>query len=224
MSKIRLYHLEDYKIMRDGIKFLLAHDEQIEMVGGGKQAEELFEVLEKSKIDVVLLDIYLDRMGDLKTMNGFEICHILKEKYPDVKVVAHSVYDDADKVARIMKEGALGFVSKKTGYEELVKAIKTVYAGEKYICEETAKSLTNLNKFLAGIEDTLKSKKEFFSKREREILELMAKGYSNRDIAETLFITEKTVESHRKNMVDKAKMKNSVELIAFATARGIIKK
>jgi DNA-binding NarL/FixJ family response regulator len=222
-EKIKVFHLEDYKIIRDGIRFLLGNDEAIEVVGEARKGEELLSVIDKVRIDILLLDIYLDGMQDVRTIDGFEVCEIVRKKYPKVKIIAHSVYDDADRVAKIMKAGAMGFVSKKAGYEELIQAIKVVYSGKKYICAETSRKLKNINKFLAGIEDTLRGEDEFFSKREREVLELMAKGHSSRKIAENLFITEKTVESHRKNMIQKAKVKNTAELIAYASARGFLK-
>jgi DNA-binding NarL/FixJ family response regulator len=134
------------------------------------------------------------------------------------------VYDDADRVARIMKSGAMGFVSKKAGYEELIEAIRVVNTGKKFICKETSKKLKNLNKFLAGLEDTLQSTEEFFSKREKEVLQLLAGGYSSKEISDKLFITEKTVETHRKNLVQKAKVRNTVELMTYASLRGLIKK
>lgn len=222
-KKIRVFHLEDYTIIRDGIRFLLSQDDDIELVGEATQGEELFKILAQTQVDVLLLDIYLERVDHVKTTDGFEICRRVTEQYPEIKVVAHSVYDDADRVARIMKMGAMGFVSKKAGYAELIHAIKVVFDGNRYICQETSKKLKNLNRFLSGIEDTLESTEEFFSKREKEVLELLAKGFSSRDISQRLFITEKTVESHRKNLVVKAKVKNTNELIAYASMRGLIK-
>jgi DNA-binding NarL/FixJ family response regulator len=222
-EKIKVFHLEDYTIIRDGIRFLLSQDSDIELVGEANHGEELFKTLSQLKVDVLLLDIYLDGMEHTKRIDGFEISKRITEQYPEIKIVAHSVYDDADRVARIMKAGALGFVSKKAGYAELIHAIKVVYSGHKYICAETSKKLKNLNRFLAGIEDTLESTDEFFSKREKEVLKLLAKGFSSRDISSRLFITEKTVESHRKNLVQKAKVKNTNELIAYASLRGFIK-
>jgi DNA-binding NarL/FixJ family response regulator len=222
-AKIKVFHLEDYTIIRDGIRFLLSQDDEIELVGEATQGEELFNQLTHVHVDVLLLDIYLDGMDHGRTIDGFEVCRRITEQYPNIRVVAHSVYDDADRVARIMKSGAMGFVSKKAGYAELIHAIKVVHGGGKYICQETSKKLKNLNRFLAGIENTLESTDEFFSKREKEVLELLAKGYSSRDISRRLFITEKTVESHRKNLVVKAKVKNTNELIAYASMRGLIK-
>lgn len=223
-KRIKVFHLEDYKIIRDGIRFLLAQDEQLNVVGEAKLPEELFEVLEERDVDILLLDIYLDGMKEISTIDGFDVCKIVKQKYPKIKVIAHSVYDDADRVARIMNAGAMGFVSKKAGYEELIAAIKIVHAGQKYICKETSKRLKNLNEFLAGIEDTLKSTSTFFSKREMEVLDLLSRGYSTREISKKLFITEKTVESHRMHLVQKANVRNTVELIAYASVRGLINK
>lgn len=223
-QRIKVFHLEDYKIMRDGIRFLLSQDFQINIVGEAQHGEQLLKALPSTKIDVLILDIYLDSMEHMEAPDGFEICRKVQKLAPEVKVLAHSVYDDADRVAKIMKAGAMGFISKKAGFEELLHGIKVVHSGKKYICKETSKKLKNLNKFLAGIEDTLESTDEFFSKREREVLELLAQGLSSREIAKQLFITEKTVESHRKNLVSKAQVKNTVELIAYASSRGLVKK
>jgi DNA-binding NarL/FixJ family response regulator len=222
-DRIRVFHLEDYKIMRDGVKFLLSQDTNITVVGEARKGEELLQLLPHTEIDVLLLDIYLDGMEDTRTMDGFRVCEYVHYNFPAIKVIAHSVYDDADRVARIMNVGARGFVSKKAGYEELLEAIRTVHAGKKYICKETSKKLKNLNEFLEGIVDTLRGEKDFFSQREKEVLDLLAKGFSTKDIARELFITEKTVETHRKNMAKKASVKNSAELVAFASARGFLK-
>jgi DNA-binding NarL/FixJ family response regulator len=201
----------------------LSQDSSIQVVGEARKGEELIELLPHTEMDILLLDIYLDSMEDTHTMDGFRICEYMQQNYPNIKVVAHSVYDDADRVARIMNAGAKGFVSKKAGFEELLAAIKTVYAGKKFISRETSKKLKNLNEFLEGIVDTLRGEKNFFSQREKEVLELLAKGYSTKDMAKHLFITEKTVETHRKNMAKKANAKNTAELVAFASARGFLK-
>jgi DNA-binding NarL/FixJ family response regulator len=223
IRKIRVFHLEDYKIMRDGIGRLLSGDDEIEVVGEAKTGDELFDLLEKTEVDVLLMDLYLDGMNDIRTADGFEICNLLQKKYPQIKIVAHSIYDDADSVARIMRAGATAFMSKKAGYEELIIAIKSAYAGKRYICKETAGKLKNLTAFLEGIADTLKSESGFLSAREKSVLYLLAKGFSSREIAKALFITEKTVETHRRNMARKAGVKNTVELVAYASAKGLLK-
>jgi DNA-binding NarL/FixJ family response regulator len=224
LEKIKVFHVEDYRIMRDGVRHLLGKDSEIDFIGEASNGEELFNALDSQQPDVLILDIYLDAMEDLKTLNGFQICSILRDKYPAIKIVAHTVYDDADRVAAILKSGALGFVSKKSGFEELLQGIKVVSNGHTYICPETAGKLKNLTQFLSGIENTLRNKAEIFSQREREVLELLAKGRSSKEIADALFITERTVESHRKNMIEKGQVKNTVELIAYASSLGLIRK
>lgn len=221
-ERIKVFHLEDYKIMRDGIKLLLSQDKEIEVIGEARNGEELLEKLPSAPIDILLLDIYLDAMGDKPGMDGFGIFEYVHHNFPSIKVIAHSAYDDADRVVRIMNAGAMGFVSKKAGYEELLEAIKKVHQGLKYICKQTSKKLRNLEEFLKG-GAYLKGEKDFFSQREKEVLLLLGRGYSTKDIAKKLFITEKTVETHRKNMVDKASVKNTAELVAFASGRGFLK-
>lgn len=223
-QRINVFHLEDYKIIRDGVKLLLSQDHNINVVGDAQKGEQLLSILPTTKIDVLLLDLYLDSMEHVETPNGFEVCATVRKMAPTVKILALSVYDDADRVSRIMNAGAMGFVSKKASYQELLQAIKIVGAGKKFICKETAKRLKNTNRFLAGVEDQLESTDEFFSKREKQVLDLLAQGFSTREIAHKLFITEKTVESHRKNLVNKAGAKNTVELIAYASSKGVIKK
>jgi DNA-binding NarL/FixJ family response regulator len=221
---IRVFHVEDYKIMRDGICHLLQSDDEIEVAGSFKNGEEMLEALHTAQADVLILDIYLDGMENLSAMNGFKIAQSLRQSHPEIKILAHSVYDDADSVSRIFNAGVMGFVSKKSGFEELILGVKTVYRGQRFFCSETTRKLKNLNSFLAGLDLQLRGKDELFTPREREVLTLLARGKSSREIAEGLFITERTVESHRKNMIEKAEVKNTVELIAFSSSVGLLKK
>ena len=220
---ISIYNLEDYKIIRDGIKFLLLQDKEFITAGDSDSPADLYDTLEKKEVDILILDIYLDGMENTIKINGFDVCEYVVKNYPATKVVALSMYNDADKVKRMMDAGARGFISKKAGFEELISGIKTVYSGKRYICVESAKNFKNIPQFVEDELVALKPKTDFFSKREKEVLELMAKGYASKAIGKKLFITEKTVESHRKNMVTKAGVKNTMELISFATGRGIIK-
>ena len=224
MKRIKVFHVEDYKIMRDGIRHLLSLNTEIEIVGEAPNGDGLMSALSSKETDVLILDIYLDAMEDLTTLNVFQICRQDRQQYPNIKIVAHSVYDDADRVATILNAGALGFVSKKSGFEELIRAVKTVYTGQKFICPETAGKLKNLSRFLSGMESNLRGKEEVFSVREREVLKMLSQGKSSKEIADALFITERTVESHRKNMIEKAKAKNTVELIAYASSLGLLRK
>ena len=196
MDKIRVFHLEDYQIMRDGVKRLLSDDPSIVIVGEGSSGEQMLRRIQSIEVDVLIMDIYLDRMEDLGEMNGFELCKIVRQRYPDIRILAHSAYEDADKIAKIMRAGAKGFVSKQSGFGELLHAVKVVASDNVYLCLDTSKKLKNLNNFLSGLEDHLVANDEVFSKREREVLELLANGKSSKEIGDTLNIAERTVETH----------------------------
>lgn len=221
---IRVFHVEDYKIMRDGVRYLLERDPAIRIVGDARNGTELMERLKAVEADIAILDIYLDAMEEPNAQNGIQLCRYVRETYPGIAIIIHSTYDDADRVSAVLAAGAVGFVSKRSGFEELAKAVHAVYAGERYICAETTKRMRNLTQFLSGMEEHLRDKSEFYTLREREVLALLAQGQSSKQIAEELFITERTVESHRKNMMDKSHVKNIAELIAHASSLGIIKK
>jgi DNA-binding NarL/FixJ family response regulator len=193
-------------------------------VGEARNAEQALTRLQSIDVDVLILDIYLDALENPKEMTGFELCEVVKAKYPSTRILAHTVYEDADKVARIIRAGASGYVSKKSGFEELTYAVKEVFAGRIYINYETARRLKNLNNFLDGIESNLRANDELFSAREREVLNLLAQGKSSKQISVLLGITERTVETHRKNMIEKGGINNTAELIAHAASLGLILK
>lgn len=224
MDKIRVFHLEDYQIMRDGIRRLLSDDPTVIIVGEADTGDQMLRRIASIEVDVLIMDIYLDGMENLGQVNGFELCRIIKQQYPTIKVVAHSAYDDADKIAKILNAGATGFVTKKSSFSELLHAVKVVATGEIYLSIDIAGKLKNLNRFLQGIEDHLLSHQELFSKREREIIDLLAQGKSSKEIGSALSIAERTVETHRKNMIEKVNAKNTVELIAYAVSLGLTRK
>jgi DNA-binding NarL/FixJ family response regulator len=224
MNVIKVFHLEDYQIMRDGVRRLLRDDPQIAFVGEASNGRQLLSRLSGLEVDVLVMDLYLDGNEDTPQYNGFEICRIVREQHPKIKVLAHSMYDDAEKVARIIRVGALGFVSKKSGFEQLINGIKTVASARFFICEDASKKLKNLQEFLSGLADTLVARQEVFTTREREVLDLIAAGNSSKEIADQLKIAERTIETHRKNMIDKAAVKNTAELIAFAVTKGLVRR
>ncbi|MEJ1239831.1 response regulator transcription factor [Chryseolinea sp. T2] len=211
-------------MMRDGVRRLLRDDSRISFVGEASTAKQLFSRVASLDVDVLIMDVYLDSNDDNPQYNGFEICRLIKQQYPRIKVLAHSMYDDAEKIAKVIRAGALGFVSKKSGFEQLLNGIKAVASEKFFICEDASRKLKNLHEFLSGLEDTLIAREEIFTSREREVLELIATGYSSKEIAEKLRIAERTVETHRKNMLEKAEVKNTAELIAFAVTKGFVRR
>lgn len=220
--KIRVFHVDDHKIMRDGISFLLTQDQQIEMIGNAGNAEEFIENIDYCVMDVLILDISLGGLENSTADSGLKLCGVVHGKYPGLKIIAHSAHDNADVVGKFLKRGGAGFVSKKSGFDELIRAVKSVHMGKPYICAATAKTLKNLPAFLLGLEPNLRSKNERFSPREREIMQLLAKGRSSKEIAEILFIADRTVDTHRKNLMEKAGVRNTAQLIAFGALHGLL--
>ena len=151
IREIKVFHLEDYQIMRDGVRRLLRDDAQIAFVGEASNGKQLFSRVASVDVDVLIMDVYLDANEETPQYNGFEICRKIKEHYPHIKVLAHSMYDDAEKIAKIIRAGARGFVSKRSGFEQLLNGIKSVAANNFFICDDASRKLKNLKEFLSGL-------------------------------------------------------------------------
>jgi len=216
ISKTRVCYVEDYKVVKEGVNFLLSQYPDIEMIENEFDVAKTDEFISKHKIDVFILDLQLYSIKDRKSLNGFDICGIITSKYPNIKIIAHSMYDNVESVNKVFDKGAMGFVSKKSGHHELLAAIKRVSEGKRFLCKEIVSKTKNSAKFVKQEDAVLKAISEPFTKTEKNVLERIAKGYSTKQIAQQLEISEKTVETHRKHLFDKAKVKNVAELIAFA--------
>lgn len=213
--KIRVCYIEDYKVVKEGVNYLLSQYDDLEVIEHEFELAKLDEFISKYKIDVFILDLQLytkDKIG----INGFDVCEMITSRHPEIKVVAHSMYDNVENVNKVFAKGATAFVSKVSGHVELVHAIRKVYEGKRFLCKEIIAKTKNATKFLRQEDLTLKAISEPFTKSEKSVLEKIAKGYSTKQIAHQLEISEKTVETHRKHLFDKAKVKNVAELIAFA--------
>ncbi|PBQ31091.1 hypothetical protein CNR22_04685 [Sphingobacteriaceae bacterium] len=216
-QKTRVFYIEDYKVVKEGVNYLLSQYEDIEMIEKDFELTELDTFIAENKIDVFILDLQL-YTKDKKGINGFDVCEMIISKYPSIKIVAHSMYDNVENVNKIFGKGATGFVSKLSGHVELLNAIRRVNEGKWFLCKEIVAKTKNSAKFIKQDEPLLKAISEPFTKSEKSVLEKISKGYSTKQIAHQLEISEKTVETHRKHLFDKAKVKNVAELIAFAYA------
>ncbi|MBN1340670.1 MAG: response regulator transcription factor [Bacteroidales bacterium] len=215
MSPIKVILVDDHAIVRDGIKALINTDE-IEVAGEASSAAELFALLKTGKPDIVILDI------SLPDISGIEIAGIITADYPGIRVIILSMHLNEDFIFNAIKAGAMAYLPKNTTKRELLEAIRQVAAGEEYftgpvstiILKSYVKKAKNDSKG-APVENLL-------SKREHEILKLFAEGKSNRDIAGQLFISNRTVESHKNHIMQKLGLKSTVELIKFAIRNNII--
>lgn len=222
-SKVNVAYIEDQKVVKEGVNYLLSQYPFIKIFDFDFDVNKLAAFITQNSIEVIILDLQLQIIKDneKKGLNGFEVCEFIRAKFPHIKIIGHSMYDDVASANKIFELGGMSFVSKKSGHMELVNAIKEVCENRLYVCEEIIKKTKNASRFINGDDDCLKSISETFTKAEKSILEKIAKGFSTKQIAQQLGISEKTVETHRKNLFIKAEVKNVAELIAFAYSRRI---
>ena len=218
---IKVILTDDHKIVRDGIKALLHNDAAITVVGEASNGDELIKLLEEITPDVVLLDI------NMPGLDGFETTKYLKQHFPDVKVLVLSMLDHESYVNRIIELGASGYILKSSGKEELSAAIRLVASGNSYICSyvamELLKKVGQHNSYSPPASIVNKDKKlKDISKRELEVLSLIGEGYTNAEIAEKLFTSKRTIETHRQNLLEKTQTKNTATLIKYALQNNII--
>jgi len=213
-TMIKVILVDDHTLIRDGLKSLLKSERSIQIIGEAENGQQLLEMLDHTSTDVIMLDL------NMPIMDGFETLEHLKEKYPQVKVLILTMLDQKSYVHKVRNSGATGYVLKTAGREELVHAIKTVASGSSFICSEVALNLLNQNN---GAEEyTLKKDGTDLSKREMEVLRLIAEGYTNAEIADKLFASKRTIESHRQHLIEKTKARNTATLIKFALQQGLI--
>lgn len=209
---IRVGILDDHTMVLKGIEALLEDSNEIKVVYTFNNAKALLDYLSKEHPDVLLLDINLPKS------NGIELCGFITKTYPEISIIGLSNYNDTGFIKNMMRNGAKGYLLKNTSREELTEAIKTVNSGEKYIPKILKNKLLNesfgvqLSPFIPQL-----------TRREQEILESIANELTNNEIAEKLFISTKTVESHRKNLLQKFGVRNTAGLIKEAFTKGLLK-
>ncbi|MCE3278474.1 MAG: DNA-binding response regulator [Bacteroidetes bacterium] len=210
---VRVIIAEDHDILREGLQSLLRDEPKIKVVAGAANGKILLDYLETTPVDVILMDI------NMPVMNGVEATKIIASEFPKIKVLVLSMMDNPNYLTMMMEAGAKGYILKSTGKEELVHAIEVVAAGGKYISPslqakaEALNAKTNNDSF-----DDVK-----LTRRELQILEMLAEGMTNKEIAEKIFLSRRTVETHRKNLIEKTNCKNSSALIKYAIEKGYLK-
>ncbi|TVQ06870.1 MAG: DNA-binding response regulator, partial [Bacteroidetes bacterium] len=209
-EKIKVLIVDDHQLMIDGVKSILEGEEDVEFAGGAVNMEEGLAFLDNHEVDVVLADI------NLPGRSGIEVAREVKEHYPEVKVIALTMHEDIEMVRKMVEAGASGFLLKRANMNDVLEAIRTVAKGGKYLDRDVqAMMMENISNPDAST--TLKTEEEVtLTRRELEILTLVAKEFTNERIAEKLFISERTVETHRRNIFSKTKTKSVVGLIKYA--------
>ncbi|RYE50508.1 MAG: response regulator transcription factor [Sphingobacteriales bacterium] len=214
---LRVLLAEDHNIVRNGIRLLLETDKSIDIVGEAINGREVLDFVNKGqKIDVVLADI------NMPELDGISLITEMKTLSPDTKVVILSMHDNEKYVSQAFSNGASGYLLKNVSADELIFSLKHVHIGGRYLCSELA--MTMLDKLIRNNHNTMSNgvSNIDFSAREIEVLHLIAEGLTNSEMSEKLFISKRTIEGHRQNLIDKTGSRNTATLIRFAVLNGII--
>lgn len=212
MNPIPIAIVDDHEVVINGLKAMFANFSEIEVVYSTTQGKDLFAYLEQQQPAVILLDIQMPEIS------GIDVCKQVHRKHPQIKMIAFSSFDDTHYIKQIIRSGASGYLLKNADQQTIIAAIKQVMNGEEYIDESIKKIL--IQESISG------QRRSMFdiplTRRENEILQLIADGLSNQEIADKLFISLRTVETHRFNLAQKLDVKNAAGLVKEAIKRGLV--
>jgi DNA-binding NarL/FixJ family response regulator len=209
-EKISVFLVDDHVMVREGLAALVAKDPQILVVGQAGDGLEVFEQLEQVQPDVIVLDI------TLPGLNGLDVCREITRKYQDIAVLILTMHEDAEFVARALAYGASGYLLKEAAADQLAEAVQAVARGELYLGPGIPKDV--LQRIGKGGVDPY----ELLTGRERQVLQLVAEGSTNRQIAETLDVALKTVDTHRSHLMRKLNIHDQTSLVKYALRKGIV--
>jgi len=215
MQKIKVLIVDDHTLVRDGIRALLALVADINVVGEAANGKEALEKVKRLAPDVVLMDLAMP------IMSGLEATRRIRKRFPGTKVLALTQYEDREYIVPTIEAGARGFVSKTAAFSELASAIQAVYQGGSFLSPMAAAAVVEECQQKVAIEGE-KDPYQNLTDREREMLKLVAEGYTAKEIADMLVISLRTVETHKTNLMKKLNIHNKADLIRFAIRKGII--
>ncbi|MBS2098067.1 response regulator transcription factor [Carboxylicivirga linearis] len=205
---IKVSITDDHDLFRSGIAMLLEKSNTIEVVHQTASVEELLNKLDESEVDICLLDISMNET------NGLEALLLLRKSHPSIRSIVLTMHNEGQYVVQAIRNGAYGYLLKDCGPEELTEAIEQVFNGKKYF----NKDVSHLMIEAVNIE----SNTQKISKREKEVLKLVAQGLTTKEIADQLFVSKRTIETHRSNILKKLDVQNTAELITKATQLGLL--
>ncbi|MEM6831315.1 MAG: response regulator transcription factor [Bacteroidota bacterium] len=206
--------VDDHQIIRDGIRFYFENDEHFIIKDEAENGIQAMEYLKENAYDIVLTDI------NMPEMDGLELMKNIRESYPEQKVLVLSMYNEAAHINKMIAMGANGYILKKSNKTELVNAINHILNGENHFSDEVYQSIVQN---IAGKKPKQRLTLETeLSVREKEVLVLIANEYSNQEIADKLFISIRTVETHKRNLLEKTGCKNVAGLVMYAVERNLV--
>jgi DNA-binding NarL/FixJ family response regulator len=215
MNTIKIILVDDHDIVRDGIKSILQSHSRIKIVGEAGNYDELIKILKLESPDIIILDI------SIPDKSGIEITRILRKDYPQIKIIILSMYIIDEFIFNSLEAGASAYLPKNTSKKELISAIEHVNEGKEFISDQISNVI--LKGYLQRIKKgNSENKNEKLTKREKEILVLFAEGVNNKEIADKLFISIRTVESHKNHIMQKLQLNSTVDLVKYAIKNNYI--
>jgi DNA-binding NarL/FixJ family response regulator len=212
MSKLRVFVADDHAVLRDGLKALVSAQPDMEIVGEAENGRTTYEKAKELMPDVVLMDI------SMPELNGLQATELLRRDCPTTRILVLTAYKDKGYLDRLLKVGASGFILKLSAAEELIGAIRLVAKGSTYLDPQMVDRIAEgyvRSKTLKG-----EVRQRELTAREEEVLRLIARGYSNKEISNQLKIAVKTVESHKANLMQKLELRSRTEIVRYAVRQG----
>ena len=209
MNPVRIFIVDDHPMVIEGMAAMIQREPGIEMAGFAMNAASCLAYFMNNIVDVVLMDI------NLPDKSGIDLCRELKERHPSISILAISSFNQGTYVKSMMEQGASGYIFKNVTREEFVEAVTTVATGKEYL---------NFEAGFAMREEKLRIERlPVLTRREKEVLHLIAEGFTNLQIADRLFVSQSTIDSHRKSLLAKLGVKNTAALMKFCVENGLIK-
>ncbi|WP_440999745.1 response regulator [Fodinibius sp. SL11] len=214
MADIKILIADDHDIVRDGIKMLLEDEVGFSIVAEAENGVKAIESCEKDDVDLIIMDI------NMPEMNGIKATQKIKESFPEVKVLALTMMDEDQHIRQMIEAGASGYILKSSDKIELVDAIKTILDGKHYFSEDATQSV--MMDLVKGTTKKDHTDPGNITDREKEVLELIVEQYTNQEIADELFISSRTVDAHRRNLLQKTGAKNTAGLVTYAIKHDLV--
>jgi DNA-binding NarL/FixJ family response regulator len=212
----RLFIVDDHAVLRNGLQALLSLEPNIELVGAAANGQELLDQLPTTPADVVLLDM------NMPVLDGVATAQRLHAEYPQVRVLMLSMVDLPRSIGQAFAAGAHGYILKNADKNEIVVAVQTVMSGKRFLCSEVGLNLLDIVLAASPATPAVASAPSPLSRREQEVLQLVANGLTTQQIADQLFTSRRTVETHRQNILEKTGAKNTAALVRYAISQGFL--
>jgi DNA-binding NarL/FixJ family response regulator len=214
MGSIRVVMADDHEIFRDGFKLMLSRNKDIELIAEAENGRDLVELVGTHSPDVVVTDI------KMPIMDGIEATRVIKSKHPQIGIIGLSMFDEDDLIIEMLDAGALGYLLKNADKDEVAAAIQAVFRGDHYYCRSThAKMMQLIAK--SRYNPYLKKEKITFTDKEIEVIQLICQEYTNKEIADKINVSVRTIEGYRLRIQERMQVKNTVGLVVYAIKHGI---